>query len=134
MAAPTPSPTPKAKNARILKLPATKPTATVSPKLKLQVATPTPPGKIKLPPATPKPTLPPKIKIPGATPKPTLPPKMEMLLQYHDRAGDFIATPAFALAPELLLGDPAVRIGQPTRVLWSARLLALTGYLRNLWA
>ncbi len=38
--------------------------------------------------------------------------QVEVLLQYHNRSGDFLATPAFALAPELLLSDPAALVGQ----------------------
>jgi serine/threonine-protein kinase len=32
--------------------------------------------------------------------------KVELLLKYHDAAGDFIKSPAFQVAPELLVGDP----------------------------
>jgi eukaryotic-like serine/threonine-protein kinase len=38
--------------------------------------------------------------------------KVELLLKYHDAAGDFIKSPAFQVAPELLLGDPEALIGQ----------------------
>src|SRR5262249_7975109 len=39
-------------------------------------------------------------------------PKLDLLLKYHDAAGDFIKSPAFQAAPELLLGDPEAMIGQ----------------------
>ncbi len=32
--------------------------------------------------------------------------EVELLLKYHDTSGDFIKTPAFAVAPELLVDDP----------------------------
>ncbi|CAN5751016.1 hypothetical protein BH20VER1_BH20VER1_07320 [soil metagenome] len=38
--------------------------------------------------------------------------KVELLLKYHDTSGDFIETPAFAVAPELLVADPEALIGQ----------------------
>src|SRR5215472_11205220 len=38
--------------------------------------------------------------------------KVELLLKYHDAAGDFIKSPAFEAAPELLAGDPETLIGQ----------------------
>jgi serine/threonine protein kinase/TolB-like protein/Tfp pilus assembly protein PilF len=38
--------------------------------------------------------------------------KVELLLKYHDAAGDFIKSPAFKVAPELLAGDPEALIGQ----------------------
>jgi serine/threonine protein kinase/Tfp pilus assembly protein PilF len=38
--------------------------------------------------------------------------KVELLLKYHDAAGDFITSPAFQVAPELLAGDPEALIGQ----------------------
>jgi eukaryotic-like serine/threonine-protein kinase len=38
--------------------------------------------------------------------------KVELLLKYHDAAGDFIQSPAFQAAPELLVGDPETLIGQ----------------------
>ena len=38
--------------------------------------------------------------------------KVELLLKYHDTSGDFIKSPAFEAAPELLAGDPAGLIGQ----------------------
>jgi len=38
--------------------------------------------------------------------------KVELLLKYHDTAGDFIKSPAFQVAPELLVGDPEALIGQ----------------------
>jgi Serine/threonine protein kinase len=38
--------------------------------------------------------------------------KVELLLKYHDRCGDFIKSPAFEVAPELLAGDPATLVGQ----------------------
>src|SRR5947208_4298049 len=38
--------------------------------------------------------------------------KVELLLKYHDAAGDFIKSPAFEIAPELLVGDPEALIGQ----------------------
>ncbi|MGI8432809.1 MAG: protein kinase domain-containing protein [Chthoniobacterales bacterium] len=50
--------------------------------------------------------------------------KVELLLQYHDASGDFIESPAFAVVPELLVGDPAELIGQQ---LGSYRLEALVG-------
>jgi TolB-like protein/Tfp pilus assembly protein PilF len=38
--------------------------------------------------------------------------KVDLLLKYHDAAGDFIKSPAFEAAPELLLSDPEALIGQ----------------------
>jgi TolB-like protein/Tfp pilus assembly protein PilF len=38
--------------------------------------------------------------------------KIELLLKYHDTSGDFIKSPAFEVAPELLAGDPETLIGQ----------------------
>jgi TolB-like protein/predicted Zn-dependent protease len=38
--------------------------------------------------------------------------KVELLLKYHDTSGDFIKSPAFKVAPELLAGDPEALIGQ----------------------
>ncbi|MEO6568796.1 MAG: FlgO family outer membrane protein [Opitutaceae bacterium] len=38
--------------------------------------------------------------------------KVELLLKYHDESGDFIASPAFVSAPELLVDDPHALIGQ----------------------
>jgi len=38
--------------------------------------------------------------------------KVELLVKYHDTAGDFIKSPAFQVAPELLVGDPEALIGQ----------------------
>lgn len=38
--------------------------------------------------------------------------KVELLLKYHDEAGDFIATPAFVVTPELLVEDPNTLLGQ----------------------
>jgi TolB-like protein/Tfp pilus assembly protein PilF len=38
--------------------------------------------------------------------------KVELLLKYHDTSGDFIKSPAFKVAPELLAGDPETLIGQ----------------------
>jgi TolB-like protein/Flp pilus assembly protein TadD len=38
--------------------------------------------------------------------------KVELLLKYHEQAGDFIAKPAFQIAPELLIDDPAALIGR----------------------
>ena len=38
--------------------------------------------------------------------------KVELLLKYHEKAGDFIASPAFEIAPELLLDDADALIGQ----------------------
>jgi eukaryotic-like serine/threonine-protein kinase len=38
--------------------------------------------------------------------------KVELLLRYHEEAGDFIASPAFADAPELLAEDPDALIGE----------------------
>src|SRR5215203_5276774 len=35
-----------------------------------------------------------------------------LLLKYHDTSGDFIKTPAFAVAPELLADNPEALIGQ----------------------
>ena len=42
----------------------------------------------------------------------TLRRKVELLLKYHDTAGDFIKSPAFEIAPDLLVGDPEALIGQ----------------------
>lgn len=38
--------------------------------------------------------------------------KVELLLKYHDESGDFLSTPAFASAPELLIDDPLTLVGQ----------------------
>ena len=38
--------------------------------------------------------------------------KVELLLKYHDKSGDFIKSPAFEVAPELLAGDPETLVGQ----------------------
>ncbi|HVF73349.1 MAG TPA: protein kinase [Chthoniobacterales bacterium] len=38
--------------------------------------------------------------------------QVELLLRYHDEAGDFMASPAVASAPELLSADPEALIGQ----------------------
>src|SRR4051812_32978178 len=38
--------------------------------------------------------------------------QVELLLKYHDEAGEFIASPAVAQSPELLAGDPDALIGQ----------------------
>jgi hypothetical protein len=38
--------------------------------------------------------------------------KVELLLKYHDTSGDFIKSPAFEVAPQLLVGDPESLIGQ----------------------
>ena len=38
--------------------------------------------------------------------------QVELLLKYHDEAGDFIASPAMASAPELVADDPDALIGQ----------------------
>lgn len=38
--------------------------------------------------------------------------KVELLLKYHDTSGDFIKSPAFKVAPELLADDPETLIGQ----------------------
>jgi TolB-like protein len=38
--------------------------------------------------------------------------KVELLLKYHDESGDFIDSPAFVVAPELLIDDPNALIGQ----------------------
>jgi eukaryotic-like serine/threonine-protein kinase len=38
--------------------------------------------------------------------------KVELLLKYHDSSGDFIKSPAFKVAPELLAGEPEVLIGR----------------------
>ncbi|MFL6538427.1 MAG: protein kinase domain-containing protein, partial [Chthoniobacterales bacterium] len=38
--------------------------------------------------------------------------QVELLLKYHDEAGDFIGTPAAASTPELLADDPDALIGQ----------------------
>src|SRR5437867_7683177 len=38
--------------------------------------------------------------------------KVQVLLKYHDTAGDFIRSPVFEAAPELLIGDPESLIGQ----------------------
>ncbi|MEO7723718.1 MAG: protein kinase, partial [Chthoniobacterales bacterium] len=37
---------------------------------------------------------------------------VELLLKYHDEAGDFIQTPAFEVAPELLVDDSDALIGE----------------------
>ena len=38
--------------------------------------------------------------------------KVELLLKYHDTAGDFIQSPAFEVAPELLATEPEILIRQ----------------------
>src|SRR3712207_3825350 len=38
--------------------------------------------------------------------------QVETLLRYHEEAGDFIASPAVAAAPELFVDDPEALIGQ----------------------
>src|SRR2546423_3829405 len=38
--------------------------------------------------------------------------QVELLLRYHDEAGDFMASPAAAVAPEFLVEDPESLIGQ----------------------
>jgi eukaryotic-like serine/threonine-protein kinase len=38
--------------------------------------------------------------------------QVELLLKYHDESGDFIDSPAFVIAPELLIDDPDALIGQ----------------------
>jgi eukaryotic-like serine/threonine-protein kinase len=38
--------------------------------------------------------------------------KIELLLKYHDKSGDFIKSPAFEAAPELLAADPETLIGR----------------------
>jgi serine/threonine protein kinase/tetratricopeptide (TPR) repeat protein len=38
--------------------------------------------------------------------------EVELLLKHHDESGDFIDTPAFVAAPELLIDDPHTLIGQ----------------------
>ena len=38
--------------------------------------------------------------------------KVELLLKYHDTSGEFIKSPAFKVAPELLAGEPEALIGQ----------------------
>jgi serine/threonine protein kinase/tetratricopeptide (TPR) repeat protein len=38
--------------------------------------------------------------------------EVELLLKYHDASGDFIKSPVFEAAPELLVGDPEALIGQ----------------------
>ena len=38
--------------------------------------------------------------------------KVELLLEYHEKSGDFIETPAFEAAPELLRDDADALIGQ----------------------
>jgi eukaryotic-like serine/threonine-protein kinase len=38
--------------------------------------------------------------------------QVELLLKYHDESGDFINSPAFVVAPELLVDDPDALIGQ----------------------
>src|ERR1700674_472797 len=38
--------------------------------------------------------------------------KVELLLKYHDQSPDFIDSPAFVIAPELLIPDPRAQIGQ----------------------
>jgi len=50
--------------------------------------------------------------------------KVELLLKYHEQLGDFIAKPAFHIAPELLIDDPAALIG---RELGCYRLEAVAG-------
>ncbi len=37
---------------------------------------------------------------------------VELLLKYHDEAGDFIQTPAFEVAPDLLVDDPDALLGE----------------------
>ena len=37
---------------------------------------------------------------------------VELLLKYHDEAGDFIQTPAFEVAPDLLADDPDALLGE----------------------
>src|SRR4051812_5512521 len=37
--------------------------------------------------------------------------KVEMLLKYHDQSSDLIDSPAFVVAPELLIDDPDALIG-----------------------
>ncbi len=43
---------------------------------------------------------------------PALRRRVETLLKYHDSSGDFITSPAFAVAPELLVADPETLVGQ----------------------
>ena len=50
--------------------------------------------------------------------------RVELLLKYHDTSGDFIKSPAFEAAPELLSGDPEALIGQH---LGSYRIDAVAG-------
>jgi serine/threonine protein kinase/Flp pilus assembly protein TadD len=38
--------------------------------------------------------------------------KVELLIKYHDASGDFIKSPVFEAAPELLVGDPEALIGE----------------------
>ncbi len=49
---------------------------------------------------------------------------VEMLLKYHEQTSDFIATPAFEVAPELLVDGPEILIGQK---LGSYRIDAVLG-------
>ncbi|MGH7939123.1 MAG: protein kinase domain-containing protein, partial [Chthoniobacterales bacterium] len=50
--------------------------------------------------------------------------RVELLLRYHDNSGDFIAAPAFVVAPALLAADPESLIGQ---YLGSYRVDAIAG-------
>lgn len=50
--------------------------------------------------------------------------KVELLLKYHDEAGDFIESPAFEVAPEFLVDDAEALIGQH---LGSYRIDAILG-------
>lgn len=38
--------------------------------------------------------------------------KVELLLKYHEQSNDLIDSPAFVVAPELLIDDPDARVGQ----------------------
>jgi eukaryotic-like serine/threonine-protein kinase len=50
--------------------------------------------------------------------------KIELLLKYHDRSDDFMKSPAFEAAPELLVDDPETLIG---RLLGCYRVEAVAG-------
>lgn len=50
--------------------------------------------------------------------------RVEFLLRYHDNSGDFIASPAFAIAPTLFAANPERLVGQ---YLGSYRVDAVAG-------
>lgn len=50
--------------------------------------------------------------------------RVELLLKYHDNSGDFIAAPAFAVAPALLVAQPETLVG---KYLGSYRVDAVAG-------